>query len=196
MRFIPVQNEIEVLYTAEQIAERVHELGRMITSDYADKDLVCVGTVEDSFIFMADLVRAIQRPVECFFIKAITDQGVEEENRCKKIFYTSVTDLANRHVLMVVGMLDTGVTVDFLSRNILLQRPSSLKIIALIDKPEVRRSPAAAEYAAFTVRDRYVVGYGLGVGGRYKNFPSLAVLKGKPSVATDGVMALSGQTDG
>ena len=191
-----MQNEIEVLYTAEQIAERVQELGRIITSDYANKDLVCVGTMEDSFIFMADLVRAIQRPVECLFIKAITDKGVEEENRYKKIFYTSVTDLANRHVLMVVGMMDSGVTVDFLSRNILLQRPSSLKIITLIDKPEGRRSPAVAEYAAFTVHGRYVVGYGLGVGGRYGNFPSLAVLKGEPSAAPDGVIALGGQTDG
>ena len=180
-----MQNEIEVLYTAEQIAERVQELGRMITGDYADKDLVCVGTMEDSFIFMADLVRAIQRPVECLFVKATTDKGVEEKNRFKKNSYTSVTDLENRHVLMVVGMLDTGVTVDILFRNILLQRPASLKIIALIDKPEGRRSPVVAEYTAFTVRGRYVVGYGLGVGGRHRNFPSLAVLKGKPSVVTD-----------
>lgn len=189
-------NEFEVIYTAEQIAERVHELGRIITRDYAGKELVCVGTVEDSFVFMADLVRAIQQPVTCLFIKAITDEGEEEGAGYKKIFYTSVTNLSNRHVLLVVGALDTGITADFLSRNILLQGPASLKIVALIDKPELRRSPAVTGYAAFTVHDQFVVGYGLGTDERYRNFPSLAVLRGRPSTAPDVVLALSGDGEG
>jgi hypoxanthine phosphoribosyltransferase len=191
MRLTNVENDIKVIYTAEQITERVHELGRIITSDYEGKDLACVGTVEDSFIFMADLVRAIQLPVACLFIKAITDEGADGSTRYKKIFYTSVTNLKGRHVLLVVGALDTGVTVDFLARNILLQQPSSLKIVALIDKPELRRSPAVAEYAAFTVHDQYVVGYGLGTEDKYRNFPSLAILPGHPTTAPDVVLALS-----
>lgn len=191
-----MESEIQVIYTADQIAERVRELGRILTRDYSGKELVCVGTVEDSFVFMADLVRAIQQPVTCLFIKAITEEGVEEMTGYKKIFYTSVTNLANRHVLLVVGALDTGITADFLSRNILLQGPASLKIVALIDKPELRRSPAVAGYAAFTVHDQFVVGYGLGTDERYRNFPSLAVLRGRSASAPDMVLALRGEGDG
>ena len=184
-------SEMKVLYTAEQIAERVRELGRIITNDYGEEDLVCIGTVEDSFVFMADLVRAIQRPVSCLFIKAITEEESEEGARYKRIFYTSVAKLHQRHVLLVVGTLDTGVTTDFLTRNILLQHPSSLRIVALIDKPEMRRSPAVAEYAAFTVHDQYVVGYGLGTDEKYRNFPSLAVLPPRPTTP-EVVLALEG----
>jgi hypoxanthine phosphoribosyltransferase len=191
-----VENEIQVIYTAEQIAERVRELGRMITHDYSGKELVCVGTVEDSFVFMADLVRAIQQPVTCLFIKAITEKEKDEAAGYKKIFYTSVTNLANLHVLLVVGTLDTGITADFLSRNILLQGPASLKIIALIDKPELRRSPAVAGYAAFTVHDQFVVGYGLGTVERFRNFPSLAVLRGRSGTTPDVVLALNSEGEG
>jgi hypoxanthine phosphoribosyltransferase len=191
-----VENEIQVIYTAEQIAERVHELGRVLTRDYSGKELVCVGTVEDSFVFMADLVRAIQQPVTCLFIKAITEEEIDEAAGYKRIFYTSVTKLANRHVLLVVGALDTGITADFLSRNILLQEPASLKIIALIDKPELRRSPAVAGYAAYTIHDQFVVGYGLGTDERYRNFPSLAVLRGRSATTPDVVLALSGEGEG
>ncbi len=185
--------ELKVIYTAEQIAERIRELGRIITNDYTDKEPVCIGTVEDSFVFMADLVRAIQRPVTCLFIKAITDEAGDEGTRYKRIFYTSVANLKNRDILLVVGTLDTGITADFLSRNILLQHPGSLKIIALIDKPEMRRSPAVAEYAAFTVHDQYVVGYGLGTDEQYRNFPSLAVLPGRPATSPEVVLALNGR---
>ncbi len=191
-----MENEIQVIYTAEQIAERVHELGRVLTRDYSGKELVCVGTVEDSFVFMADLVRAIQQPVTCLFIKAITEEEIDEAAGYKRIFYTSVTKLANRHVLLVVGALDTGITADFLSRNILLQEPASLKIIALIDKPELRRSPAVAGYAAYTIHDQFVVGYGLGTDERYRNFPSLAVLRGRSATTPDVVLALSGEGEG
>jgi hypoxanthine phosphoribosyltransferase len=191
-----VENEIQVIYTADQIAERVRELGRILTSDYSGKELVCVGTVDDSFVFMADLVRAIQQPVTCLFIKAITEEGFEERVECKKIFYTSVTNLANRHVLLVVGALDTGITADFLSRNILLQGPASLKIVALIDKPDVRRSPAVAGYAAFTIHDRFVVGYGLGTDERYRNFPSLAVMRGGAASAPNMAQTMRGEGDG
>jgi hypoxanthine phosphoribosyltransferase len=188
-----MEADIKVLYTAEQIAERVSELGRLITTDYVGKDLVCIGTVEDSFVFLADLIRAIQRPVDCLFIKAQTSEGAESKSDYKHIFYTALPQLKNRDVLLAVGALDTGITTEFLSRNILLQEPSSLRIVALIDKPEMRRSPAVAEYAAFTVQDKYVVGYGLGTDARYKNLPSLAVLQGHLARTPDMVLALRDQ---
>lgn len=189
-------SNIRIIYTAEQVAERIHELGRLITSDYADKELVCIGTVEDSFIFFSDLVRAIQRPLDCLFIKAITEEAEDDGRRHKRIFYTAIPKLMNRHVLLVVGALDTGVTTDFLSRNILLQGPSSLKIVTLIDKPEMRRAPVVAEYAAFTVHDQYIVGYGLATDEEYRNFPSLAVLEGRPAAAPEVVLALNEQEEG
>lgn len=192
-----MENNLKVIYTADQIAERVHELGRLITSDYDGKEVVCIGTVDDSFIFMADLVRAIQRPVTCLFIKVITHEGQDEGTRYKKISYTSVANLKNRHVLLVVGSLDTGITADFLSRNILLQGPSSLKIVTLIDKPQMRRSPAVAEYAAFTVHEEhYVVGYGLGMGDQFRSFPSLAILPGRMATTPEVVVALNGPLEG
>ncbi len=184
-----MEEELKVIYTAEQIAERVHELGRLITDRYKGKDLVCIGTVEDSFVFMADLVRAIQLPAACLFIKAIVDEAHEGGTRYKRIFYTSVPNLKNKHVLLVVGTLDTGVTADFLSRNILLQHPSSLKIVTLVDKPEMRRSPAVAELAAFTVHGQFVVGYGLGTDEMYRNFPSLAVLDNRPNTSPGARLA-------
>lgn len=185
-----METEMKVLYTAEQIAERISELGRLITTDYAEKDLVCLGTVEDSFVFLADLIRAIQRPVDCLFIKTITRESRQGKGGYKSIFFTSIPKLKDRDVLLVVGMLDTGLTAEFLSRNILMQEPRSFKIVALIDKPEMRRSPAVAEYAAFTVQDQYLVGYGLGSEARYKNLPSLAVLEGHPARTPDIVLAL------
>lgn len=172
-----MQPKLQILFSAEQIAERVQELGRAITNDYNDKDLVCVGVLEDSFVFMADLVRAIQRPVACYFIKAITGEGMEEGARFKRIFFTPVTNLKNRHVLLLVGIIDTGVTADFVARNLLLQEPSSLKIVTLVDKPDMRRSAVTAGYVAFTLRDEFVVGYGLGSGDQYGNFPSIGVVQ-------------------
>jgi hypoxanthine phosphoribosyltransferase len=165
--------ELKTLYSAGQVARRVRELGRKITRDYRGEPLELVGVLENSFIFLADLARAIHSPVRCHFIRSetrdIRDPAGYER---KEIFYTPEFSAAGKHVLLVDGVLTSGVTMDFLLKRVGLSQPKSLKTAVLIDKPGDRKLSLQPDYFGFRMAsNKIVVGYGLGMDGFYRNLP-------------------------
>jgi len=168
-----------ILFTEEQIRRRVSEIASNVERDFSNRDLAIVGLLEDSFVFMADLIRKIDAEMVCYFMKADVEEDDQHVSRIKKIVYSPELDIQGRDVLLVGGVLDTGITLDFLTKHLLLGRPNLLKICYLIDKPKCRRILVNADYAAFVVDpedSEYLVGFGLGYENRLRNLPYLGVL--------------------
>lgn len=162
----------KVLFAQQEIQSRIKELGAEITNEYANQELTVVGLLEDSFIFLADLIRAIETPLTCGFIyvkKHVLGGHTD-------IHYTSEFDMMGRNVLLVGDILDTGVTFDYLTKQISIRNPKSVKICVLIDKPDQRRIDIQPDYCAFQTSEEHIFGYGLGMQGMYRQFPFLAVL--------------------
>ena len=167
------------LYAEELILKRVEEIAREVERDFADPELYVVGLLEDSFVFMADLIRKVKREVLCYFMKADVDEGENGVANIKRILYSPELDARGRNVLLVGGVVDTGITLDYITKHILLGGPRQLKICYLIDKPELRRISISVDYAAFAVQSteaEYLVGYGLGHQNRFRNLPYLGTL--------------------
>jgi hypoxanthine phosphoribosyltransferase len=169
----------KVLYTEDQILKRVGEIARDVEKDFADQRVSVVGLLEDSFVFMADLIRKVNREVLCYFMKADVDEGEDRVASIKRILYSPELDARDRNILLVGGVLDTGITLDYITKHILQGGPRRLKICYLVDKPESRRISMNADYAALTIKgaeSEYLVGYGLGYQNRFRNLPFLGTL--------------------
>ena len=169
----------KVLHTEEQIQRRVAEIAHEVEKDFADRELSVVGLLEDSFVFMADLIRKVNREVLCYFMKADVDEGEDGVASIKRILYSPELDARDRNILLIGGVLDTGITLDYIIKHILQGGPDRLRICYLIDKPESRRIAINADYAAFEMNaaeSEYLVGYGLGYRNRFRNLPSLGTL--------------------
>lgn len=162
-----------VLYSQEQLQTRVNELGAQISDEYRGQDLTVVGLLEDSFIFFADLLRTITCPVSCGFIY------VKKHNigGHTDIHYTSEFDLMGRNILLIGDIMDTGITFDYLTKQLSSRNPKSIKICVLLDKPDQRRIDIQPDYIAFKTAEEHVFGYGLGIQGMYRQFPYLAVMQ-------------------
>ena len=161
--------DLKVVYTAEQIAARVRELARKISDDYRDRTLHAVCVLENGFIFMADLVRAIEVPVVCQFLKPETRQ----RQHGAEIFYGEVS-VAGEHVLLVEGVVKSGITQEFLMRNLLARGALSVKLATLLDKKEDRRVALDADYCGYAIGASYMLGYGLGTPLLGRNLPYVA----------------------
>jgi hypoxanthine phosphoribosyltransferase len=161
--------DLKVIYTAEQIAARVRELARKISEDYRDRTLHAVCVLENGFVFMADLVRAIEVPVVCQFLKPET----RPRQHGAEIFYGEVS-VEGQHVLLVEGVVKSGVTQEFLIRNLLARGALSVKLATLLDKKEDRRVALEADYCAYAVGASYMLGYGLGSPMYGRNLPYVA----------------------
>ncbi len=169
-----------VIYSEAQIAQRVAEIAASINRDFAGQDMAVVGLLEDSFILMADLIRKIDSKVLCYFLKADIVEDDRSVCRIKKIFYSPELDIHQKNVLLVGGVLDTGITLDFLSRYVLHGGPSLLKICFLIEKPKERRVALQCDYVGFSIdnpKPFYLVGYGLAHNQQYRNLPYIGVLE-------------------
>ena len=160
------QDMQEILFTPEALARRVKELADQITQDYAGKSPLIVGTLRGSFVFMADLVRQINLPLTVDFLSASS--------------YGSGTESSGRDVLIIEDIVDSGNTLSKLLPELQKRGPASLKVCALLDKPERRVLPFQANYVGFTIPDAFVVGYGLDFDQHYRQLPYIGVLK--PSV--------------
>ena len=170
----------KVLYTEEQILKRVGEIAREVERDFEEGEISVVGLLEDSFVFMADLIRKVNREVLCYFMKADVDEGEDRIASIKRILYSPELDARDRNILLVGGVLDTGITLDYITKHILLGGPRRVKICYLVDKPESRRISMNADYAALTIKgaeSEYLVGYGLGYQNRFRNLPFLGTLR-------------------
>lgn len=159
-----------------RLQARVRALGRTIRSDYEGRDLVLVGILKGSFIFMADLARAIRLPLTCDFMR-VSSYGSQtvSSGRIRMEFDLS-HPVRGKDVLLVEDIVDTGWTLDHVLRELRRKKPSSLKLAALLHKPARTRVEVPIDYLGFRIPDRFVVGYGLDFDGRYRNLPHVAVL--------------------
>lgn len=173
------EDQVDVLISQDEIAQRVRELGAEITRDYAGQDLVLVGVLRGAFIFLADLVRYIKMPVLVDFVTLSSYGSSTESSGSVEVCRGLGIDIANRHVLLVEDIVDTGYTIansgileDFRRRHAL-----SVRTCALLDKPSRRKVCVAVDYFGFEVPDKFVVGYGLDVDGRHRNLPYIGIVR-------------------
>lgn len=172
-----MENDIkEILFNEEAIAEKVSELGRQITNDYMDKDLVVIGVLKGASVFMGDLIRKICIPVNIDFM-AVSSYGLSTESSgVVKIIKDLDESIEDKHVLIIEDIIDTGLTLHYLCENLLSRKPKSLKICTLLDKPERRKVEIKVDYKGFDIPDEFIVGYGIDYAEKYRNLPYVAVL--------------------
>ena len=170
----------EILFTEEQLAQRVSELADQINRDYAGKEVLLVSVLRGSFIFMADLTRKIQRPCIVDFMSVSSYGRSTNSSGQVQITKDLSEDISGMHVLVVEDILDSGNTLSYLLKLLEQRHPASVRLCTLLDKPDRRTKPVEVHYSGFTIPDAFVVGYGLDYAERYRNLPYIGILK--PSV--------------
>jgi hypoxanthine phosphoribosyltransferase len=168
---------LKVLLSAEQIHNRIAELGAEIDRDYPSGEPVyLIAVLKGAFIFMADLARAMKTPARIEFI-GISSYG-KGKTSSGQVQLTKDLDapIEGHHVIIVEDILDTGITLNYLTKLMAQRKPKSLRIVALLDKPERRKSPVKADYVGFTIPDEFVVGYGLDYAEDYRNLKDVCVM--------------------
>ncbi len=166
----------EVLFPADVIEQRVLELGQAISRDYAGRNPLLVGVLKGVLFFMADLLRAITIPAEVDFIAVASYSAQTREEGVVRLEKDLGTPLAGRHVLFVEDVIDTGLTLSYLLRNLRAREPASLEVCVLFDKPRRRLIDIPLKYKGFDLPARFVVGYGLDYRERYRNLPFVGLL--------------------
>lgn len=161
----------KVIVSEKDLRKRVRELARQINRDYAGKTLQVVGVLEDSFIFMADLVRALKMPVVCRFVRLRMRDSNSGAVAVREIMYIPPVDSEGRDVLLVEGVVHSGLTLDHLCRTLLAHQPASLRTAVLIDKIDDRKVDVRVDYSGFQLSGHFLVGYGLGGQQLYSNLP-------------------------
>ncbi len=164
------------MVSAEQIAARVRELGAQISRDYAGRNLVLVCVLKGSFVFASDLARCIDLPLRIDFLGVRSYEGTESSG-VVQITQDLSRPIEHEDVLLVEDIVDTGLTVAHLMDLLRTRGPASIKVCALLHKPSRARMAVAVDYLGFTIEDRFVVGYGLDYGERYRNLPYIGVLE-------------------
>lgn len=160
------------LIAADRIAQRVRELGQQISRDFQGEQICVIGVLKGSFIFMADLIRAITTPCEVEFIGVSSYEGMQSTGHVR-INYDLSIDIEGKHVLLVEDIIDTGSTIDYLLQTFRVRKPKSLKVACLLSKPEAHKVPIAIDYTGFEISREFVIGYGLDLDGLYRNLPDL-----------------------
>ena len=174
---------LEVLYSVDGIHARIKDLGRQITRDYAGKDLVLVGVLKGSCIFLADLMREIDLQLTIDFMSVSSYKNELKSTGDVEILKDLSNPIRDKHILVVEDIVDTGLTLSRLLEILGTRGASSIKLASFLDKPEPRiKKDLIIDYTGFVVPNKFVVGYGLDAAGRYRNLPFIAVVK-DPSVA-------------
>jgi hypoxanthine phosphoribosyltransferase len=169
---VSVQSEYpRILLSAEQIRKRVQEMARQISNDFRGKTLYVVGVMENGFIFMADLVRELDLNVVCLFVRA---ESKEANSTTTEIFFSPELDVQGQHVLLVEVLVQSGLTTEFLIRNLAGRGAASVKLAVLLDKQSARRVSLQPDYFGFLMNESFVVGYGLGDQHFARNLPYIA----------------------
>lgn len=170
--------EIErILLTQEQIQTRIRELGAALSADYADKTPIFIGVLRGAVHFYTDLTLQFPHPCQYDFIGAASYGGETQTSGQVQLTKDVMTDLRGRHVIVVEDILDTGLTLRFVTDYLRSKQPASLKLCVLLDKPERRRADIAADYVGFTIPNEFVVGFGLDYQELYRNLPYIGILK-------------------
>ncbi len=174
-------NSLPPFISEKDITKRVRELGEAITKDLGSSvseqhPLVCVGILKGSFIFFADLVRQIHLPVSIDFLGASSYGQNTNSSGMVKITLDLSAPIQGRHVLLVEDIIDTGLTMNYLLDTLRLRQPASLRLCSLLLKPSQLKKNVSIDYLGFTADNRFIVGYGLDAGDRYRNLPHLCLL--------------------
>lgn len=163
-------DNLKVLVTEDDIASRVRELAEEIRTAYEGQDLTVVGMLEDSFVFLADLIRAINAPLKCYFLKA----SVQQSGGHTDILYTTEFDPQGANILLVGGILDRGTTIDYITRQMLSRGAKGIRSCVFVDKPDYRTTDYTPDFVGFARTEEMIVGYGLGLSNNYRYLPYLA----------------------
>ena len=172
---VDVKGTERVLFNEQQVRDRVRELGRQISEDYKGQEPLLIGVLRGVVVFMADLMRAIDLPMQIEFME-ISHYG-EEREEAIEVLRDAHTNVAGRPVILVEDIVDTGLTLRYLLEHLHAKKPSSVKVCCLLDKSVRRMANVQLDYVGFEVPDEFVIGYGLDYGGRYRNLPYIGVLK-------------------
>jgi hypoxanthine phosphoribosyltransferase len=166
----------EVLIDTDTLTARIAELGAEISADYAGRDLLLIGVLKGAVFFMADLMRRLTIPCEVDFM-AISSYGASTDSSgVVRILKDLDISIEHRHVLVVEDIIDSGLTLSYLLRNLASREPATLEVCALLTKPDRREMEVPVRYVGFEIPNRFVIGYGLDFGERYRNLPYVAVL--------------------
>jgi hypoxanthine phosphoribosyltransferase len=167
----------EILLTTEEIADKISELAKQITEDYRGKDLLLVGVLKGAFVFMADLAREVQLPIEFDFMAVSSYGSATKSSGVVRILKDLDYEITGRHVLLVEDIIDSGLTISYLLRYLEARGPASLEICSLMWKKGEQAVRLEVRYPGFEIPPRFVVGYGLDYAERYRNLPYIGVLK-------------------
>ena len=167
----------ETLLTEEQIADIVKKMGKQISEDYQDKNLLLVSVLKGSLVFLADLMREITVPCSIDFLSVSSYGNGTSTTGEVRILKDLDASLEGKDLLVVEDILDSGVTLSFLLKNLLARNPASVRLCTFLDKPERRRVDIKADYIGASVPDKFIVGYGLDYAEKYRNIPFVGVLK-------------------
>jgi hypoxanthine phosphoribosyltransferase len=166
------------LISAEAIDAKLAEMGRAITEDYRDKDLVMVGILKGAFIVMADLARHVNLPVEFDFMAVSSYGSATKTSGVVRILKDLDHQIAGRHVLIVEDIIDSGLTLHYLMKNLRVRQPASIELAALLIKDGIERPPLHVRYQGFHIPPDFVLGYGLDYEEKYRNLPYIGVVEG------------------
>jgi hypoxanthine phosphoribosyltransferase len=173
-----VHEDIEqVLITSEQIQEKIAHLAKQITDDYRDRDLLLVGVLKGAFVFMSDLARQIELPLEFDFMAVSSYGSSTKSSGVVRILKDLDYEITGRHVLLVEDIIDSGLTISYLLRYLEAREPTSLDICSLFWKKGEQAVPLEVKYPGFEIPPVFVVGYGLDYAEKYRNLPYIGVLK-------------------
>ena len=174
----PIHKDIkQVLYTQEELQGRIHELGKQITTDHEGESLLVVGILRGAVIFMADLIREIDLPLEIDFMALSSYGSGTKSSGTITVQKDLVTSIEGRHVLIVEDILDTGLTLRWLLDTLGLRNPASIEIAVLLRKNVDGQAAVCPRYTGFTCPNKYIVGYGLDYDERYRNLPYIGELR-------------------
>lgn len=168
---------LETLISAPRIGDRVGELAQQISSDYRENRLVVVGVLNGAFIFLADLVRQLQISVSVDFLRVSSYGAATTSSGVVQIRKDLDLAIANRDVLLVEDIIDTGLTANYLLNHLRMAQPSSIRVCTLLDKKQRREVVFEADYVGFEIGDEFVVGYGMDFNEQYRELPAICVLR-------------------
>lgn len=173
-----MKNDIqEILFSQEDLATRVAELGAQITADYEGKNLTVIGILKGSNIFTSDLVRKIDLPLNMDFMAVSSYGNATESTGVVRILKDLERSIDNEHILIVEDIIDSGLTLKYLQENLQMRNAASVKICTLLDKPARRKEEVVIDYCGYEVPDEFIVGYGIDYAEKYRNLPFVGVLK-------------------
>jgi hypoxanthine phosphoribosyltransferase len=172
------ESDIErILISSEEIQSKIRELGEAITADYAGRDLLLVGVLKGAFVVMADLSRHIRLPLQFDFMAVSSYGSATKTSGVVRILKDLDHEIEGRNVLLVEDIVDSGLTLNYLLKNLRTRRPATLEVCALMQKTAAQRVALDIRYKGFEIPPEFVVGYGLDYGERYRNLPYVALLK-------------------